>query len=253
VIRKTGFEMSVGGEIVRSDPVVWTMSLGLAGYRNKVLSLGPGVRPFNLPNGGALSRVEAGYPLMGVWARPVISYADANGDGALSREEVQIGDSLAYMGSSEPDYTASLFTGVSLFRGTLRVDAGFNYQHGMTQVNGTFNQRSSALRPLNDPEANPAEIAGMLVLRDTPYAAIQDVSLLRVNSLTVSYALPVTLAQAMGARAGAISLQGTNLALFSNYRGTDPNVNAFPTGNGVFDSGQLPEPRSWQVRVNLQY
>jgi hypothetical protein len=44
-----------------------------------------------------------------------------------------------------------------------------------------------------------------------------------------------------------------NLGLFTSYRGKDPNVNAYPNGNTVLDAGQLPSPRTWQLRVSLQY
>jgi hypothetical protein len=48
-------------------------------------------------------------------------------------------------------------------------------------------------------------------------------------------------------------VQGQNLGLRSNYRGLDPGVNGFPTGNRVMDNGVLPQPRTWQVRVNASY
>jgi hypothetical protein len=51
----------------------------------------------------------------------------------------------------------------------------------------------------------------------------------------------------------AVALQGTNLGLHTNYRGKDPNVNAYASGNGLLDTGQLPEPRMWQLRFSLGY
>ena len=51
----------------------------------------------------------------------------------------------------------------------------------------------------------------------------------------------------------SFAVQGTNLGLFTNYRGKDPNVNAYGSGNGLADTGQLPQPRSWQVRVSATY
>ena len=52
----------------------------------------------------------------------------------------------------------------------------------------------------------------------------------------------------------SMALQGSNLALHSNYRGKDPNVNAFSTVSGVdetADLGQIPEPRTWWLKLTL--
>lgn len=87
----------------------------------------------------------------------------------------------------------------------------------------------------------------------TAYGAIQTVSTMRFNSLSVSFNARPSLARHIGATSLSIALQGTNLGLFTNYRGKDPNVNAYSTGNSIADTGVLPAPRSWQVRVGLGY
>jgi len=50
-----------------------------------------------------------------------------------------------------------------------------------------------------------------------------------------------------------VSLQGSNLGLRTDYRGLDPHVNGHSTGNGVQDTGVIPQPRRWQLRVSAQY
>jgi hypothetical protein len=70
---------------------------------------------------------------------------------------------------------------------------------------------------------------------------------LRFNSLAISYNVPGVIARGLGARALTVALQGTNLGLHTNYRGLDPNV-----GFGS-DPGIVPEPRTWQLRVNANY
>jgi TonB-linked SusC/RagA family outer membrane protein len=266
VIRNTGLELTMGMEMARSASVTWSAQLQVSGNRNMVVSLGPGVSPFNVEAGGALSVIRPGYPLFGIWARPIVGFADANHNGVIERNEVQVGDSATYMGASSPDYQASLHTGFSLFHSAIHVDAGFDYQHGVTQINGTALDHQAASRALNDPSAPHGELAGTLVLMpgseigfagqsgtSTPYGVIQTVHTLRFNSLSVAYALPSTAAERLGARALTVALQGTNLGLFTNYSGKDPNVNAYPIGNGVLDTGQLPAPRTWQLRVSAQY
>jgi TonB-linked SusC/RagA family outer membrane protein len=256
-VRNTGLEMMMGAELVRSAPVTWSAQLQVSRNRNVVISLGPGVAPFSVENGGLLQAIRPGYPLFGIWARPIVGYADANHDGVIEPNEVQVGDSAKYMGVSTPDYDASFHTSLSLFRRAISIDAGFDYQHAVTQINATALDHQSASRALNDPSAPQGELAGTLVLMSdatsTPYGLIQTVNTLRFNSLSVAYALPSAAAQRVGARALTVALQGTNLGLFTNYRGKDPNVNAYPIGNGVLDNGQLSAPRTWQLRVSASY
>jgi hypothetical protein len=54
----------------------------------------------------------------------------------------------------------------------------------------------------------------------------------------------------------SVALQGSNLALWTNYHGKDPDVNAYPNGgnvgsDAVIDNGQLPQPRTWSVQFTL--
>jgi hypothetical protein len=51
-----------------------------------------------------------------------------------------------------------------------------------------------------------------------------------------------------------LALQGSNLGLHTNYRGMDPNVNAFSTvnaGDETADLGQIPEPRTWWLKLSV--
>jgi hypothetical protein len=79
----------------------------------------------------------------------------------------------------------------------------------------------------------------------------QTVNTLRWNSASLRYALPTSFARALRGQALSVSLQGSNLWLHTNYRGKDPNVNANLSGEGVSDFGQIPQPRTWVLRVNL--
>jgi TonB-linked SusC/RagA family outer membrane protein len=268
VIRNTGIEGTLSTELLRNDRVTWTAQFNVSRDRNLVLALGDGVKSFNLSSSGALTRIQAGYPLFGIWARPIVGYADANGDGILERNEVQVGDSAIYMGAPTPNFEASLHTGLAFFRGKVRVDVGFDYQNGLTQVNATSLDHAASSQTFNDPHTPLSQQAGVLVLLpagllgsandalgagSTVYGAIQTVSTLRFNSLSVAFSAPASMARRLGASSLSMALQGTNLGLSTNYRGKDPNVNAYSSGNGVLDTGQLPAPRTWQIRMSLQY
>jgi hypothetical protein len=144
-----------------------------------------------------------------------------------------------------------------------------NYQSGMTQTNqaalpsfgnGTF--YSPLLGSLYDPStslAQQAAVAAYLAtslslaapLSGTPYGVVQTVNTLRWNTLSVSYSVPPSISRRLSLPTMQIALQGSNLALWTNYRGKDPNVSASAIGNTVLDNGQLPQPRSWQLRITV--
>jgi hypothetical protein len=93
----------------------------------------------------------------------------------------------------------------------------------------------------------------MINVPRTDYNWYQTVSSLRFNSLSVQYRVPAAVTRRLGAQQLAVLVQGQNLGLWSNYRGLDPDVNSFSTGNEVGDNGVLPQPRSWQLRLNFTY
>ncbi|MBX6331205.1 MAG: TonB-dependent receptor plug domain-containing protein [Gemmatimonadaceae bacterium] len=249
VIRNTGWELTLMVEPLRGDAFGWGANLLVSENHNKVVSLAPGVLPFGQPD----ARVVAGYPLYGRWARPILGYQDLNGDHKITADEVQIGDSLVFMGESEPNYEATLSTHFTFLHNTLRVDADFHYENGLTQYNQTALNNRVFARAANDSTAPFSQQAAIAVMGQTTYGLMQTVNTLRVNALNVSYSLPRRIAQRLGADAMSLSLQGTNLGLFTNYRGKDPNVNAYGSGNSVADTGVLPVPRTWQIRVSASY
>ncbi|HEU4642102.1 MAG TPA: TonB-dependent receptor [Gemmatimonadaceae bacterium] len=251
VIRNTGFALTLGLEPVRSDALIWSLNGFMTVNHNRVVSLSSGVSPFFNATGDG--RVAAGYPLFGRWARPIIGYEDVNHDGIIEGSEVQVGDSLVYMGQPDPNFEASFGTTLSLFRGRLSVDASFAYEGGKTQINRTALDNQIFSQALNDPNAPLGQQAAVAAMDRTLYGEMQTVSTLRFNSLSITYAVPRIVALRLGAKDVRVSLQGTNLGLFTNYRGKDPDVNAYATGNGVIDTGVLPQPRTWSMRVSATY
>jgi hypothetical protein len=251
VVRNTGLELSVSTQLVRTDPFTWSTSFNLTRNHNQVMELGAGVLPF----GADEARVVAGYPLFGRWARPILAYSDLNQDHVIEREEVQLGDTLVYMGASEPNYEANLFTTFSFLRGALTVSAGFAYQDGLTQENLAIGGPGRVIYSpgVSDSTSSFAQQAAVAVMNESSYGIYQTVNALRLNSVSVAFNASPSLAQRFGTKALSIALQGTNVGLWTNYAGKDPNVNAFATGNSVVDTGVLPMPRSWQLSVHATY
>jgi len=133
-VRNTGIEATLTAQIVRSDPITWSASLNLTRNHNQVTALGAGVTPF----GSNDARIIAGYPLFSRWAKPILGFSDADHNGIITRDEVLIGDTLVFLGGSDPNYESNLFTTLSLFRGTITISGSLAYQSGLTQINQTI-------------------------------------------------------------------------------------------------------------------
>jgi hypothetical protein len=109
----------------------------------------------------------------------------------------------------------------------------------------------------NTPGLSLAQQAGIVAAEAgvSDIGMIQTVSTLRFENLSINYHVPTFVSQRLRVPRMQLALQGSNLGLHTNYRGFDPNVNAFSTvgadGEQSTDSGQLPQPRSWSFHVIL--
>lgn len=210
-----------------------TLNYTLTLSNNRVLRLGHNVSPFHSSN---VSRVQEGYPLGGVWSRVVMGYMDFDNNGLLSREEMVLSDSLAFLGWTHPKIKASY--GLSwTINNSITFDSRFAYQGNYVQSMQTSDVYGLASKdaPLADQAiANVLDLVGK-----------RSVSDLRWNSASISYFLPAPLVSRLRARSVNISLQASNLALWTNYMGRDPGVNSSLTdGEFLSDNGTtLPAPR----------
>lgn len=250
-IRNTGLELTFDFTPVRLPLVTWNMQLHYSRNNNLLTKLGDGVAP-NKTQG-----LAEGYPVGSRWARPILGFADQNGDSVLQHGEIQVGDSLVYVGRLYPAYQSSLFTNVALFSGAVDITAGFDYSAGQTQVDQTLRTNFVLTRALVDASVPLSEQAAVWastrVTNPTDYGLMQEISTFRFNSLSVNYRVPAGVARLVGAQQLGIAVQGSNLGLHSTYRGKDPNVNAWSLGENIIDTGQLPVPRLWQVRIDMQF
>jgi TonB-dependent SusC/RagA subfamily outer membrane receptor len=254
VIRNSGLEISANAQVIERGRIAWNIGGSISRDRSVVERLNKGQDPIVVGGNGSLTtRVVPGYPLFGRWVTPILGYADVNGNGLIDgANEVRIGDSAVYMGPELPDYQATLNTSLSLFHGRLNAYATFAYQDGLSQLNqlgiqdGPFSFLSAGG---NDPSL--AQQASYFA--GTPYAAVQTVNVWRFSSLSINAMLPTSWARRLHSSAATIALQGSNLGLHTNYRGKDPNVNGYSSGNQTLDTGTLPQPRTWQLSLRLTH
>jgi TonB-linked SusC/RagA family outer membrane protein len=257
-INNTGIEINADAQLIQSAPVQWDVQFQLSHNTNKLLKLNQAT--LSGSPGGQNARLMVGYPIDGIWVRPLTGYGDANGNGVIDLNELVFSDSLSYLGTQNAPISSSFGTQVSVLNGRIAFNANFNFESGVTQYNslGLVALRSTA----NAPDATLEQQAIYLA---TAYASkfdlsafdlptqylYQTVNTLRWRSASLSYVLPASVARALHGQTLTLSLQGDNLWLHTNYRGKDPNVNALLTGEGVADFGQIPQPRVWSLRLNF--
>lgn len=248
-IRNTGVELMLDVTPVRHAALTWHTRLTYSRNTNTLVKLGRGV----LPN--ARQGIVEGYPVSSRWAQPILGFSDQNNDGVLRADEIQVGDSLVFMGRLYPAYQTSLSTDLMLLGGSIALTADFSYDAGATQINETARNNWVLVRALSDPGAPFSEQASVqaYVSGRSEYGLIQDISTFRFTTLSASYRAPSRVTRLFGARQMSITVSGSNLALHSTYEGKDPDVNAWSSGETIVDAGQLPQPRTWRFSVRLEY
>ncbi|HXC24485.1 MAG TPA: TonB-dependent receptor, partial [Gemmatimonadaceae bacterium] len=272
-IRNTGTEATVNAQLLENRSVSWAVGINLSNDNNLVVNLGNGLSEIDLGNN---EFIKPGYPLFSQFARPIVSFADANHDGIIEPNEIRYGDSLVYVGQADPKYQFNIHSTITLLNGRLSMTATFAYQNGMTQENsGAINSGAltSVLNTPGLPLATQAAIVSAscaagdikqcsegiqsLQGQQSPIAGsligiIQTVNTFRFSDLSINYTLPNSLAHWFRMSRMSLALQGSNLGLHTNYRGMDPDVNAFATvstGDETADLGQIPQARVWLLKM----
>ena len=250
-INNRGIVASFAGAVLERTGFGWTAQLSVWGNRNRVTS--------GLP---VLSTMP-GYPVGGYWARSLDSYADANGDGIITRSEVTVGGMPQWAGTPRPTQGAML---TSSWRVGARWHASLtlDYRAGQTLFNSiawwrcagraVCRQRYDAATPLDQ---QAIAVAGM---GDPVLQYFEDADYLKLREVAVAFDVPPTAAALIGARTASITLAGRNLATWTRYSGGDPEAASYekvsdPIGLSprISDTGTVPLPRSWSLGVRLAF
>ncbi|MFP5353990.1 MAG: SusC/RagA family TonB-linked outer membrane protein [Gemmatimonadota bacterium] len=130
-----------------------------------------------------------------------------------------------FIGRPDPSLEGSFNSTVTLYR-SWRLYAQFDFKGGNRILNNNdrarcqvFNQCLANLEPEKYDPVYVAQIQSSNILRHWIY---QDASFTRLREVSVGYTMAPRWAQMLGARTGAITLSGRNLALWTSYGGTDP-------------------------------
>ncbi|MBC7897177.1 MAG: SusC/RagA family TonB-linked outer membrane protein [Cytophagaceae bacterium] len=257
-VSNKGFEALVSVRPWESPNVALDLTLNATLVRNKLVSAGPNAPAgfFATLPGNARHRV--GYPLYGLWARRIRSFADTDNDGIIDVSEVAVADSEAFHGAGHPRRQTALTTSLSLWREVVRISAILDARGGYSSLNADYSTRCLQFRnceQVNVKSTPLAEQAAAVVL-SAPFSTntgfIGNGSYVRLREVSVSVRLDPRLFRYLGASGGSISVAGRNLALWTDYLG-DPEVVTSSVA-GTDQTNNLTTPplaRSVSVRLNL--
>lgn len=263
-VKNAGLEVQITTQLIDREAFAWDVNIAGSANDNKVVSLGG-----TEPQIGTTTRIVAGYPIGGWWARPITGWEDKNGDGLLTyfpddRNEVFVGDSVIFRGYSTPRYTTTLASGFDLLNRKLRLQTMWDYRGGNKWYNNT--ERIRCTRPNCGGRLNPdasfedqaMNIAAneIAVSQRTLDGYFQPGAFVRLREASAQYTFSPELARRL-IRGSSLSLvvTGRNLALWTKYRGVDPE-SGFNTTSGSETPQEfqtIGPPSFFVFRVNIGY
>lgn len=255
-VRNRGWEALVSARLVESPLLSWDVMFSGSINHNQLEEL-----DLNATFVGAnrASRNREGFPLWSRWDFPILGFDDANGNGIIEPAEVQVGDTVAFMGDANPPRQFTLSTALGLFGERLTVSSLFERRSGHVGMN--FSELNAcaffvACRAVNDPTAPLWEQARAVAFNKAGTWAgyMEDASFTRWRELAITYRVPEAFAARFGARSMSVTLSGRNLRLWTNYTSPDPEVNSVAGSliiQGNSDNPTAPQTRYWMLRVNV--
>ena len=288
-VNNRGVELSLFGTPINFRRFVWDTRLNLATNRNELVTFGIPGRVLETPSGQAYGSVQqhrVGYPLGGFWLAPTLRcgvHAPAptaattgpnacrynQGEAQLTAAGAAIyyaGDTARrYIGPSTPTREIGFSNTFTVFR-NFRVYALLDYKGGFhvfnQQERGRCQSQDNCSRT-NDPRARFPQTAAdtilnreLAVYRNAAVSPewIQKGDFVKLRELSLTVDVPNALVRRSGAQSMSLVLSGRNLRLWSDYEGTDPEVNSYGGRNFVrVDAYAAPMLQRLTAAINVQY
>ena len=255
-VRNKGVELAVEAKLIQSRPLNWSVRVNGSLLKNELVDAG--TAQLAVTQG---ARNVVGYPLFGLWARPITSFTDANGDGILTEREIVVGATPAFKGSTLPTREAGITNTFGFFNDKLRINTLFDYRGGFYNQWGFENQRciSGNCKAVSDPKVPLADQAAAVtttsaLLGNSVWGYFVENDFVRFRELSFSLTIPERLVSFARGRNASINLSGRNIGLLWNkYPGIDPEINASVNnaGGGNNDYFAAPPLRYWLLRFNF--
>lgn len=274
----------------------WTTDFNISFNRNEAVSLIPGVdRLYDGFGGGAYATLTVpGEPIGQFWGMDwigvyedqqdfdsspkgqrsdvgTIKYRDVNGDGQITFGGDE--DDRTFIGNPTPDFIYGITNTFNYKNFDLSVVCSGSYgndvfvmlDQGAANLDGVFNvykEVENRWRPGDPGEGRyGASIDGISASDERDWGSdrfVDDGSYFAIKNLTLGYNLPIPSGRALKNVRFYGSIQ--QLALFTSYRGVNPEVSTTDLGDTNvsalqlgFDYGAYPIPRTYTFGVNVGF
>jgi len=248
-----GVELSLNTLLVDNDNLTWNLGVAVTSIQNELNNYtGPAIDYgglFGQGSTGAVSqRLANGQPLNAWYLRQY------EGLGANGVSNYTDNEALAFVGDPNSDLQLGLTT--SLTAGKLTLDLSANGEFGHTIFNNT---RMSVLPITNLGTRNiDASLLGGDIQESTANAIkgssryLEAGDYMKLTNARLSYNLGNL---GKNVRNAVLYVQGTNLLVFTNYTGFDPEVNTVNTANGLpsFGIEYIPYPSARTIIVGANF
>lgn len=259
-LHNRGVEVQAALRGGRASFVAWGIEASGARNRNRVEADDDGFIPAS-PVFGTANR--HGRPLGSYYFRPLLRAEDRDGDGILevctgtSVCEVQLSAEEAYLGSSLPERLGAV-AGMVRLGGVISLYARADYQGGAHLLDLTGNLRCASrmnCRADYDP-ATPVDEQARVVaaMQGSRAGFVRNADFVRLREVAVTLSAPRRWTRRLGAAGVDLTVGGRNLAIWTDYTGVDPEVNAAgPEVTAAFDQYSQPPVRTWTMRVDVRF
>ncbi len=252
-ISNKGVEATLNGDIISKKDLTWTLGVNATFIKNVVNGLVSPISTGSLSGQGlSETRVEQmanGHPMNVFYTR---HYLGLDKDGQAMYEDK--GNTFYYVGSPIPTTIVGLSTSVNYKKLALIVNMNGAYGHKI--YNNTINAYLPApnLGSRNIEKSivttTPKESLSNPITSSSRY--IENGNYMKLANVTLSYNLG-NLGNSL--KNATIYVTGQNLAVFTKYKGFDPEVNTDKTYNNVPSAGieytPYPSSRTFTVGINF--
>jgi TonB-linked SusC/RagA family outer membrane protein len=255
-VSNKGVEIQASAQVLDRPNLGWSVTATAWGNRNRVLDLGPGISPIIFGLGGFSQRFQAGYPAGSYFMIPY-TYADANNNGIIGRNEVSVGSQPVFLGSPFPDHGGTLSSELTIGN-RVKIYGLLDGRFGNKLFNSTEQFRCGFLncQAVNDPKASLADQAAAVAnaFYATQAGYIEDGAFVKLREVSVTLYAPDDWARRIAGSALSLTLSGRNLATWTNYKGFDPELNE--AGQVNFTTADFltqPPVRYFLARINVTF
>jgi TonB-linked SusC/RagA family outer membrane protein len=262
-----GFEFSINSTNIRQKNFSWSTNFNFSKNINKIEKL-----PTPVVAAYAAERMVQGLSMYTFFVYKQLYvdpktgnavYDDANHDGKINSSDIEA------VGNALPKFTGGL-TNTFNYKG-FDLNVFFNFVYG----NKVYNNNNYFLEGGGTRDANRAMDTYQLTrwqkpgdVTDLPRLTalgqnytlsptsrnIEDGSFIRLNSVNLGYTIPKRITEKAKISNLRLYVSGTNLALWTKYKGPDPEINVSSSATVLgYDLGTPPIPRTIQVGANITF